>query len=143
MSPVFGGETVTDHDRVLVVEDSDEDAEAIERALAYTHPDLRLDFVRRGEKVVGTLLASPTLPGLILLDLNMPGTGGHKLLRALRAEPRLAGIRVVVFTSSTAPAEVERCYEEGADSYIYKPVNFTLFRTVLKGAVDYWRQSRE
>ncbi|MDF3301433.1 response regulator [Streptomyces tropicalis] len=137
------GEHARDVDlgRILVIEDSEEDAEAIERALARTHPSLRLDFVDRGEGVVERLLAAPALPGLILLDLNMPGLGGHTLLRSLRAQPALTAIRVVVFTSSTAPAEVDACYEAGADSYIYKPVNFTLFRTVLKGAVDYWQQS--
>ncbi|MFF7334888.1 response regulator [Streptomyces sp. NPDC090306] len=130
-----------DHGRVLVVEDSQEDAEAIERALRHTHPELRLDFTSRGEGVVDALLGADVLPGLLLLDLNMPGLGGHALLRSLRAQPRLSAVTVVVFTSSTAPAEVEECYAAGADSYIYKPVNFALFRTVLKGAVDYWQQS--
>ncbi|GGX57845.1 response regulator [Streptomyces fructofermentans] len=127
---------------VLVVEDSQEDAEAIQRALSSTHPALRLEFVHRGEGVVDALLASDVLPGLVLLDLNMPGMDGHGLLGALRARPEFRDVTLVVFTSSTAPAEVDRCYAAGADSYIYKPVNFTLFRTVLKGAVDYWQQSR-
>ncbi|GGS17025.1 response regulator [Streptomyces griseoviridis] len=125
---------------VLVVEDSPEDTEAIERALRQTHPDLRTEFVARGDGLVETLLAREELPGLILLDLNMPGVGGHALLAAIRARPELRDVTVVVFTSSTSPHEVEASYAAGADSYIYKPVNFRLFRTVLKGAVDYWRQ---
>ncbi|MEU4653741.1 response regulator [Streptomyces sp. NPDC023723] len=126
---------------VLVVEDSPEDTEAIERALRQTHPDLRTEFVARGAGLVESLLARDALPGLILLDLNMPGVSGHALLAAIRARPELREVTVVVFTSSTSPHEVESCYAAGADSYIYKPVNFHLFRTVLKGAVDYWRQS--
>ncbi|MFJ3224394.1 response regulator [Streptomyces sp. NPDC086783] len=131
-----------DHGRVLVVEDSEEDAEAIQRALAQTHPDLRLEFANRGEHVVAGLLEADELPGLVLLDLNMPGAGGHTLLAAIRSHPEFSAVTVVVFTSSTAPAEVDACYAAGADSYIYKPVNFHLFRTVLKGAVDYWQQTR-
>ncbi|MFG3657323.1 response regulator [Streptomyces sp. NPDC047706] len=131
-----------DQGSVLVVEDSPEDTEAIERALRQTHPDLRTEFVSRGDGVVDSLLARQELPGLILLDLNMPGAGGHAVLAAIRSRPELRDVTVVVFTSSTSPGEVDACYAAGADSYIYKPVNFALFRTVLKGAVDYWRQSR-
>ncbi|MEV7674080.1 response regulator [Streptomyces sp. NPDC000963] len=131
----------TTPDRILVVEDSPEDAEAIERALRRTHPDLALEFADRGEGLVEALLSREDLPGLILLDLNMPGTGGQAVLERIRSRPELDAVTVVVFTSSTAPAEVDACYAAGADSYVYKPVNFTLFQTVLKGAVDYWRQA--
>lgn len=136
-----GGRRV-DNERILVVEDSAEDAEAIERALNRTHPDLRLEFTDRGEGVAERLLDSAELPGLVLLDLNMPGLSGHAVLSAIRGHPQLAEVTLIVFTSSTAPAEVDACYAAGADSYIYKPVNFALFRTVLKGAIDYWQQTK-
>ncbi|MEV5654005.1 response regulator [Streptomyces sp. NPDC052291] len=131
-----------DNGRVLVVEDSQEDAEAIERALARSHPQLRPEFLDRGEGLVDRLLAEDEVPGLLLLDLNMPGPSGYSVLKAIRARPELAELVVVVFTSSTAPAEVDACYAAGADSYIYKPLNFHLFRTVLKGALDYWLESK-
>ncbi|MFF5638468.1 response regulator [Streptomyces sp. NPDC012825] len=137
-----GGARV-DNRRILVVEDSQEDAEAIERALTRTHPEITLEFTDRGEGVAERLAAADELPGMILLDLNMPGPSGHAVLRAIRARSELADVTVVVFTSSTAPAEVDACYTAGADSYIYKPVNFALFRTVLKGAVDYWQTSKD
>nr|WP_209311120.1 response regulator [Streptomyces spiramenti] len=127
---------------VLVVEDSLEDAEAIERALRHTHPEIRPEFTTRGDGLVEQLLAREALPGLILLDLNMPGLDGHGVLSELRGRAELDDVTVVVFTSSTSPAEVDACYAAGADSYVYKPVNFTLFRTVLKGAIDYWQASR-
>ncbi|MEU6123506.1 response regulator [Streptomyces sp. NPDC047123] len=127
--------------RILVIEDSQEDAEAIERALTRSHPLLRLDFRDRGEDVVDRLMAVDDAPGIILLDLNMPGMSGHAVLRAIRGQAALNGIRVVVFTTSTAPAEEDACYAAGADSYVYKPLNFDLFRTVLTGAVDYWLRS--
>lgn len=131
-----------DNQWILVVEDSAEDAEAIERALNRTHPDLRLEFTDRGEGVAERLLDAAELPGLVLLDLNMPGPSGHSVLSAIRSHPQLAEVTLIVFTSSTAPAEVDACYAAGADSYIYKPVNFALFRTVLKGAIDYWQQTK-
>ncbi|MEW2167856.1 response regulator [Streptomyces sp. NPDC007084] len=142
MGHVDGGGRRVDNQWILVVEDSAEDAEAIERALRRTHPDLRLEFTDHGEGIAERLLAAAELPGLVLLDLNMPGLSGHAVLGAIRAHPQLAEVTLIVFTSSTAPAEVDACYAAGADSYIYKPVNFALFRTVLKGAIDYWQQTK-
>ncbi|MBV2357060.1 response regulator [Streptomyces sp. J2-1] len=131
-----------DDGHVLVLEDSQEDAEAIERALSRTHPHLRLEFLTHGEGLVRRLIEADEVPGIVLLDLNMPGVGGHAVLKEIRSRPELAEMTVVVFTSSTAPAEVDACYAAGADSYIYKPLNFDLFRTVLKGAMDYWQEAK-
>ncbi len=124
---------------VLVVEDSEDDMEAVARALARSHPLVRLEFAGRADGVLGRLLdPAAERPRLVLLDLNLPGYSGHDLLGDLRAHPELAGLPVVVFTSSTAPAEVDACYAAGADSYIFKPLNFELFRTVLGSTVDFW-----
>ncbi|MFF2861344.1 response regulator [Streptomyces rubiginosohelvolus] len=124
---------------ILVVEDSEEDTEAIQRALSRSHPLLDLEFAPRSEDVLPRLLdPAARTPDLLLLDLNMPGTDGLTLLSSLRAHTACASLTVVVFTSSTASAEEDACYAAGADSYIYKPVNFELFQTVLRGAVDFW-----
>ncbi|MCT2591433.1 response regulator [Streptomyces sp. N2-109] len=129
-----------DHDVVWVVEDSAEDAEAIQRALGRTHPGLTLEFTDRGAGVAERLLEAARRPGLVLLDLKLPGLSGAEVLRSIRSMPELNDVTVVAFTSSTAPDEVDATYAAGADSYIYKPVNFELFTTVLKGAVDYWQR---
>lgn len=130
-------------DLIMVVEDSDEDVEAIDRAISRSHPGARVEFVRSGAEVLPRLTeAGAVRPGMVLLDLNMPGESGLDVLRRLRAHPDLAGLTVVVFTSSENPAEADACYAAGADSYIYKPINFALFQTVLRQTLDYWR-SRE
>ncbi|WP_405664267.1 response regulator [Streptomyces sp. NBC_01166] len=134
------GEQRIDHDLVWVVEDSAEDAEAIARALGRTHPALVLEFTDRGTGFVERLLEAGRRPGLVLLDLKLPGPGGAEVLRSIRSRPELDDVAVVVFTSATGPDDVDTTYAAGADSYIYKPVNFELFRAVLKGAVDYWQK---
>jgi CheY-like chemotaxis protein len=124
---------------ILVVEDSPEDVEAIERAISRSHPWLGLEFLRSGAEVLPRLTApGAELPSIMLLDLNMPGEGGLAVIRRVRADATLNSIRIVVFTSSEDQAEADACYAAGADSYIYKPVNFALFQTVLRQTVDYW-----
>ncbi|GIE80672.1 response regulator [Actinoplanes philippinensis] len=125
---------------IFVVEDSDEDVEAIERAIGRSHPALRREFFRSGADV----LAGLTEPGrerpwLMLLDLNMPGESGLDVVRAVRARPELDEVRLVVFTSSEDQAEADACHAAGADSYVYKPLNFALFQSVLSQTLDYWR----
>ncbi|WP_026422067.1 response regulator [Actinokineospora inagensis] len=122
---------------VLVVEDSEVDREAIDRALSRSHPELTLEFLADGNTVLDRLRGGAR-PALMFLDLSMPGTDGYAVLSAVRADPDFASLTIIVLTSSTTSADIDRCYAAGADSYIYKPVNFALFRTVLQGAVDYW-----
>jgi CheY-like chemotaxis protein len=133
---------VTDpgRDLVLVVEDSDEDVEAIGRAIGRSHPDVRLEFLRSGAGVLPRLTAAGAQrPRLVLLDLNMPGERGLDVIRHVRERDELADLTLVVFTSSESQAEADACYAAGADSYIYKPINFELFQSVLSQTLNYWR----
>lgn len=131
-------------DLVLVVEDSDEDIEAIARAIGRSHPEVSLEFLRSGTGVLPRLgdTGRPR-PALVLLDLNMPGEGGLDVVRQVRADAGFDTLRLVVFTSSENQAEAQACYAAGADSYIYKPVNFALFQSVLAQTLDYWRSRAE
>jgi CheY-like chemotaxis protein len=126
-------------DLILFVEDSAHDVEAVRRALRRTHPDVELEHLPTGDGVLARLVA-PTLPHprLVLLDLNLVGLSGLDVLRAVRAEPGLADLPIVVLTSSTNPSDVEACYASGASSYLVKSVNFTLMRTAIASTVDYW-----
>ena len=129
-----------DPDLVLVVEDSDEDVEAISRAITRSHPGKKLEFLRSGADVLPRLMApGAARPRILLLDLNMPGESGLQVLRRVRADSSLRDLIVVMFTSSEDQAEAEACYAAGADSYILKPINFALFQTVLRQTLDYWR----
>ena len=126
-------------DLVLVVEDSDEDVEAIGRAIGRSHPRVRLEFLRSGAGVLPRLTAEDAQrPRLVLLDLNMPGDGGLDVVRHVRARDALADLTLVVFTSSESQAEADACYAAGADSCIYKPINFLLFQSVLSQTLNYW-----
>lgn len=138
--------TVGPQQPLLLVEDSPEDFEATVRALKKAglanpifrceHGDDALDFLfRRGR------YADPALsprPGIILLDLNLPGTDGREVLAAVKADPALRSIPVVVLTTSTDERDVERCYQAGANSYMKKPVDLDGFMRAIQRMKDYW-----
>jgi CheY-like chemotaxis protein len=132
------------NDLIFVVEDTDEDVEAIERAIGRSHPQLRREFFRSGTEVLARLAQpDPVRPWLMLLDLNMPGESGLDVIRRLRSRSDLGDMTIVVFSSSEDQAETDACHAAGADSYVFKPLNFALFQSVLSQTLDYWRSQRD
>jgi two-component system response regulator len=77
-------------------------------------------------------------PGLILLDLNMPGLDGRGLLTVIKSDCNLKKIPVVVLTTSTDERDIEKCYDEGANSYIHKPVDLNGLMIAIQRLRDYW-----
>lgn len=125
---------------LLMVEDSDEDFVAAERALRRVLFDYPIHRCADGEEALDYLRSRPeeALPGLVLLDLNLPGTDGRAVLREIKENPKLRKLPVVVFTTSSDERDIQQCYQEGANSYIQKPVNFEELHASLKRLKDYW-----
>ncbi len=130
---------------ILLVEDSPEDVEATRRALKRsgvisplflcTDGDDALDFLhRRGRHAQ----PPPPRPGLILLDLNLPGTDGRAVLEEIKGHSVLRQIPVVVLTTSGDERDVSACYLAGANSYMQKPVDFAAFSHAIGRLMDYW-----
>jgi two-component system response regulator len=130
---------------ILIVEDSDDDFLATVRAfkkanllnpvMRCTNGDQALDYLfRRGEFSPET---APR-PGLILLDLNLPGTDGREVLAKAKADPTLHLIPIVVLTTSDAPQDIQRCYAAGANSYVKKPVDLSGFVEAIARLKEYW-----
>ena len=71
-------------------------------------------------------------PGLILLDIKMPKADGFKVLEAIKADPELRLIPVLMLTSTDDQLEVNRCYTLGANSYVVKPVRYEAFQERIR-----------
>src|SRR6202140_940369 len=82
--------------------------------------------------------ADAVRPDLILLDLNLPRMDGREVLSAIKSDPKLKTIPVVVLTTSRAEQDVLRSYEPQANCYITKPVDLGQFITVVKSIEDFW-----
>jgi CheY-like chemotaxis protein len=131
---------------ILLVEDSPEDVEATLRALrkaGLANPihhcldgDQALDYLhRRGEF---SDPAKAPRPGVVLLDLNLPGTDGREVLAEAKSDPALKRIPIIVLTTSSDERDISRCYEAGANSYIKKPVDIDGFLDAIRRLTDYW-----
>lgn len=77
-------------------------------------------------------------PGLILLDLNMPRMDGREALEAIKADPDLRRIPIIVMTTSKAEEDLMRSYDLGAASFITKPVTFPELVKVVQSIGRYW-----
>lgn len=105
-----------------------------------------LVFVDDGEEALEYLLhtgrhigrgALPR-PGVVILDLNMPGIGGQETLRVIRADPLLRRIPVVILTTSSAETDIVASYDAGANSYIVKPSAFGGLVHIFTSLSAYW-----
>jgi CheY-like chemotaxis protein len=131
---------------LLVIEDSNEDFEALQRFLQRS--SLRIPVLRcvNGEQALAFLRRTGNFtdpnqaprPSLIVLDLNLPKTDGREVLRQVKQDDNLKTIPIVVFTTSNNPRDIEVCYRYGANSYIVKPIDFAQLRRNVQALVDYW-----
>lgn len=137
----------TPYPTLLVIEDSDEDFEALSRIMRKTcqfevpttrctDGDDALDFLYRQGFYADR--SPEESPSLILLDLNLPGTDGREVLSHIKQDERLKTIPVVVMTTSSNPKDIEECYRSGVNSYMLKPTNIDQLRMSVKLFIDYW-----
>lgn len=123
---------------ILVADDDPEDRQLIKEALQESHLLNEVHFVCDGEELMSRLEQISELPGLILLDLNMPKKDGREALKEIKNNPRLKQIPVVVLTTSKAEEDIYRTYNLGVNSFITKPVTFTSLVQVMRDLGRYW-----
>lgn len=133
---------------ILMAEDDPDDRVLTREAMESAHVvnDLRfvndgqylMDYLRREGDYAGALDADAPMPGIILLDLNMPRMDGREALAEIKADPRLRKIPVVVLTTSKADEDIVETYDLGVNSFITKPVTFTALVEVMRTWSRYW-----
>lgn len=131
---------------ILMADDDEEDRMLAEDALQEARLTNELHFVEDGEELIDYLqrkgnythLKDIPLPGLILLDLNMPKKDGREALREIKTNPYLKSIPVVVLTTSSSDIDVIKTYDLGVNSFITKPVTFEGLVEVMKQLKSYW-----
>jgi two-component system response regulator len=131
---------------ILLVEDSIDDYEAAMRSFKAAHLDNPVHWCKTGQEALdylkheGTYAHAPgaAKPALVLLDLNMPGIDGRKVLAIVKQDPALKKTPIVILTTSSDERDVTQCYELGASTYIQKPVDFDGLIGAVSRIKDYW-----
>jgi len=129
--------------RLLIVEDNPGDVRLAREALREVGWDADLQAVRDGVEALAYLRGSggrdgAPRPDLVLLDLNLPRLDGRETLKALKEDPDLMRIPVIVFSSSRAEHDVVASYGLHANCYVPKPASFAEFERVFRSIQGFW-----
>lgn len=132
--------------RILLVEDNIFDVELTLDAFREVNLADRIQVVRNGTEALNYLLGREPyhdrqnypLPDLILLDLKLPGIGGHDVLYEVKSTPALKRIPVIILTSSQEESDLAKSYDNGANSYLVKPISANGFLGVVNQIDQYW-----
>lgn len=126
---------------VLLIEDSSADVRLVQEAFLAVDPAVELvvrDTAEAGLQLLRERYDVGHCPDLVLLDVNLPGDSGLRLLEELKAHARLCRVPVVMFTASHSPDDVVRCYDAGANSYVAKPDDFDGFLDTARAIATFW-----
>jgi len=131
---------------ILLVEDNPDDEALTLRALKYNNIVNKVIVVRDGAEALDFLFGTGVhkgrdirdLPQVIFLDLKLPRIDGLEVLTRIRADPRTKLLPVVILTSSKEEQDLIAGYNNGANSYIRKPVDFIQFTEAARQLKLYW-----
>jgi two-component system, response regulator len=136
---------------ILLVEDSEDDAELTELAFAEARVANPLVRVRTGEEALDWLLRRGSFaardaalaPALVLLDLKLPGMSGHEVLAEIRTRKATRRLPVVILTTSNEESDRLSAYDRHANSYVRKPVDHDQFVAAVRQLGLYWTVMNE
>jgi CheY-like chemotaxis protein len=128
--------------RILLVEDNDDHAELIVRALADHEVNGDVVRVKDGESALEYLFQGDDLearrPDVIFLDLRLPRVDGLEVLRRIKGAPELRSVPVVVLTTSSADRDLASAYDSHVNAYVVKPVDYESLDRMLRDTSIFW-----
>jgi CheY-like chemotaxis protein len=131
---------------ILLAEDAIADQSLMKQALKRSRLLNNLYIVTNGEELLNYLhrrhqysdIATSPRPDLILVDWHLPKIDGPEVIQAIKTDPSLRRIPIVVLTSSSSEQDIRRSYEVGASSYFIKPMTFDSLVEAVNTLGEYW-----
>src|SRR4051812_37598924 len=109
---------------ICMADDDMDDYYLFKTALHEVDESVKLTYFGSCDALLDYLMTSNSLPDLIVLDADMPGTDGYNCLIAIKNNSKIADIPVIFYSTSSAPFLIQNAYESGACKYIVKPYSF-------------------
>lgn len=131
---------------ILYVEDEENDQLLLRLAFQKAGVFTQLNCVGDGQSAIDYLAGNDRfadrdeypIPGLVLLDLNLPRKSGIEILRWVRQQPEFQTVIVIVFSSSNREIDIRRAYAAGANAYVVKPSSLEKLVAVVRSIRDFW-----
>ncbi len=131
---------------ILIVEDNADDELLMIRALRKNNIINEIVVARDGQEALDYLTGSGSysgrdlslMPQIVLLDLKLPKLSGIDVLKRIRSDNRTHLTPVIILTTSREEDDLVKCYQNGANSYLRKPVDFNAFIDVVRHIGIYW-----
>jgi CheY-like chemotaxis protein len=130
---------------VVYVEDEPDDAFFMRRAFEQCAPDVELHILSNGEEAIRFFAETlepkqreAARPGLVLLDLNLPGLSGLEVLLQIRSKPGLRRLPVIMYTSSNQTVDIVEAYRRGCSAYLVKPHSPERLREMVNVLTEFW-----
>jgi len=117
--------------RIVIGEDDKEDVDLFKEVLADLAFEAELNVALNGIELMEMLEEGELFPELVFLDLNMPLKNGMLCLKEIRANELLKRIKVVILSTSSHQDQIKAAYDQGADFYVTKSVNYTDFKNAI------------
>lgn len=138
--------TATHLEPLLVIEDSSADFRMLKRLMRKMGVQSPIYRCQTGDEALELMYQTGRYqhsdmagrPGLIMLDLNLPGTDGRVVLSRLKQDQKFTKIPVIVFTTSSTSDDIEYCYQQGANGYMVKPLGIEELTKMVRAFVYYW-----
>lgn len=125
---------------ILIGEDDIDDEEILEEIFLSIDPSIKLTFINDGQKLVSSLENETTknLPGLIILDYNMPHLNGAEILKCLQENEKVKNIPKIIWSTANAEGFKNICLQLGAYEYLVKPSRFSDLESMIKQMLSYY-----
>ena len=130
---------------ILLVEDNEGDIILTLEAFEESKVKTEINVVKNGQQALDYVFqkgeySDAQRPDLILLDINIPIFNGHEVLKTIKEDNNLKKIPVVMLTTSSNPNDVDKAYENHANSYVKKPLDMDDFLKAILQIEEFWLQ---
>lgn len=126
---------------ILLVDDDPDDLMLLRDALESLGQDILIQEANDGRSALNFLrraYSEGNLPGLVILDINMPILDGREMLAIMKSDPQLKDVSAVVFTTSSNPGDINYCKQFAVDLFT-KPFNISTLKDVAQQMISYCR----